>query len=164
MATREQEQGNFFASSETSGARRALDNLRESAWWTQQLATLMVWITGVAAVVVGVIALWSLLVAATVISSATPLVVSNVVTAVIALVFAGNLVRLPFDFSSLSASACESDQKASELIRAGSVETSDALRLLGDYQLKRAVGPLLPDWAWRLRRKHFNEIWRRTRG
>jgi hypothetical protein len=163
-ASREREQGAFYASSETTGARRALDNLRESAWWTQHLAGSMAWITGGASVIVGLMALWSLLVAATLIRSATPLVVSNVVTAVISLVFAGNLIRLPFDYTSLSASASESDQKASALVRAASVDPTDALRLLGDYQLKRAVGPLIPDWAWRLRRNHLNEIWRSTRG
>lgn len=160
VPARAQEQGNFFASSETTGSRRALANLQESAWWTQHLSAFMVWVTTVAAVVVGVLALWSLLVAATVIGAATPLVLSNVVTAVIALVFAGNLIRLPFDYSSLSANACEADQKASELIETGSVDMSDALRLLGDYQLKRALGPQIPDWVWRLRREHLNKIWR----
>ncbi len=162
-ANREREQGLFYASSESSGGRRAMGNLRESAWWTQQLSASMARITGVAAVCVGFTALWSLLVAATVIDSATPLVVSNVVTAVISLIFAGNLIRLPFDYSSLSSSARESDQKASALIRVDPVETGYALRLLGDYQIKRAVGPLLPDWVWKLRRDRLNEIWRSIR-
>lgn len=163
-AIRGQEQGNFYASPETPGVRRALDNLCESAWWTQQLAFWMAWITGLSAAVVGFTALWSLLVAAAVISSATPLVVSNVVTAVVSLVFAGNLIRLPFDYASLSANARESDAKASEQIKVSSVDERKAILLLGDYQLKRALGPLLPDWAWRLRRKHLNEIWQNARG
>jgi hypothetical protein len=119
-------------------------------------------VTAVGAIALGVLTLWSLLVAAT-IGSTDPLEVSNVVTAVIALVFAGSLVRLPVDYFNLSARASEYDRKSSELIRAGSVTERDALRLLSDYQLERATAPLLPDWAWRARRRHLNEIWKTYR-
>jgi hypothetical protein len=157
-ATRAQEQGGFFASDQPAGPIRALDNLRESAWWTQQLAWFMGQVTAVGAAALGLLALWSLLIAANAVGS-NPLQVSNVVTAVIALVFAGNLVRLPIDYFGLSADASEYDQKSSELIRSGNVTERDALRLLSDYQLTRATAPLIPDWAWRARRQSLNTIW-----
>jgi len=71
---------------------------------------------------------------------------------------------LPFGYSTLSANASEVDRKASKLLQDSSIETSYALRLVGDYQPKRAAGPPLPDWLWRLRRKDLNEIWNSTRG
>ena len=160
---RGQEQGMFYASSENTGARRVLDNLRESTWWTEQLALKMAWISGICAALVGIVALWSLLVAASLIRSATPIVVSNVVTAVIALVFAGNLIRLPSDYASLAADAREANTKAADHIRAGRLDEGNALLLLCDYQLKRSTGPMIPDWTWRLLRVHLNEIWRATR-
>lgn len=161
-AARAREQASFFVSAQPVGPTRALDNLRESAWWTQQLARFMAQVTSVAAIALGTITLWSLLVAASV-GSTDPLEVSNIVTAVIALLFAGNLLRLPVDYFYLSAVASEYDRKASELIHAGGLAEHDALRLLSDYQLERATAPLIPDWTWRVRRRHLNEIWKTYR-
>jgi hypothetical protein len=163
-ANRAREQANFYASSRQAGSLRALDNLRESAWWTQQNAQWMGWIAVWIVVVLCLVAVWSLLVAATVIGPPTALEVSRLLAAGISVVFAGNLVRLPFEYFRLANSASESDRKASDMIQAnGSPTEADALRLLGDYQLARAMGPPIPDWVWRMRRDHLNEIWRQTR-
>lgn len=158
-AARASEQASFFASVRPTGPLRALDNLRESAWWTQQVAWFMAKFVAVGVILLVLITLWSLLVAASVIGSTDPLVVSRIVTAVICVVFAGNLVRLPVDYFNFSAEASDYDLKGSELLRSGNVTERDALRLLSDYQLERATAPLLPDWAWRIRRAHLNEIW-----
>lgn len=160
---RAREQSDFYATSRVPGPLRALDNLRESAWWTQQNSQWMGWVATWVVVLLCLAAVWSLLVAATVIGFPTPLEVSGLLTAGISLVFAGNLIRLPFKYFKLSHDASECDRRASEMIQSGNPTDSEALRLLSDYQLARAMGPPIPDWVWRKRRDHLNEIWRTTR-
>lgn len=162
-AERAKEQGNFYASNRERGTARALENLRESAWWTQQnahwLGVRATWLV----VVLCVVGIVSLLMTASAMGAATPVTISKLLSAGVALVFAGNLVRLPFEYFRLSASGSEADQKASELIERGVPTEADALRILGNYQLARAMGPPLPDWLWKKRRDHLNRIWRETR-
>jgi hypothetical protein len=162
-ASRAREQENFYASTRKPGALRTLDNVCESAWWTQQNAHWMAWKMVSLVVVLCLVAVWSLLVAAAIMGPPDPIEVSRLITAGISVVFAGNLVRLPFEYFRLSGNASESDRKASELIGGKSSPTeAEAVRLLGDYQLARAMGPPIPDWVWRRRRDHLNEIWKQT--
>lgn len=161
---RAREQGNFFASSRERSASRLLDNLRESAWWTQQNAEWLGWIVVWIVLMLVVLAVLSLLVASTIIGPPSALDVSRLLTAGISVVFAGNLIRLPFDYFRLAVAGSEADRMASEMVRAQTAPTeADALRLLGDYQLARAMGPPIPDWVWRRRREHLNAIWDATR-
>jgi hypothetical protein len=159
VRSRAREQGEFFASKSPAGPARAAENLSESAWWTQHLSGFMgrLMATVVAALVVG--CLWSFLLAASALKSTAPLFVSNLLTSVIVLIFSAKLARLPIEYFQLSIAAREYDQKASDLLRAGSPTERDVLRLLADYQTERATAPLLPDWVWRFRRKTLNEIW-----
>ncbi len=160
---RAREQGSFYASTRPRGPVRALENLQESAWWTQHLASFVGWIALLSTIGLGLVALWSLLVALSVLGSASPIMLSNVIAAVVALIFAGNLVRLPCDYFAFSHDAKEFDSLANTLAKSGAPTENDTLRLVADYQLRRAMGPPLPDWAWRLRRKHLNRIWKETR-
>jgi hypothetical protein len=162
--SRAREQENFYASTRKHGPLRTLDNVSESAWWTQQNAHWIAWKMVLLVVVLCLMAVWSLLVAAAIIGPPDPIEVSRLITAGISIVFAGNLVRLPYEYFRLSSKASESDQKASELIGGKSSPTeAEAVRLLGDYQLARAMGPPIPDWVWRRRRDRLNEIWNKTR-
>ena len=118
-AARAKEQGNFYASNSVRGPLRALENLSESAWWTQQnahwLAVRATWLV----VVLCAAGIWSLVISASAMGTATPVTISKLLSAGVALVFAGNLVRLPFEYFRLSANGSEADQKASELIDRG---------------------------------------------
>jgi hypothetical protein len=159
VTTRGREQGEFFRSTPAAGPRRGLENLRESAWWTQHLASFMGRSAAAAVIILGLTSLWSLLLAASAIGTTGPLALSNIVTAVLAIVLTANLVRLPFDYFALAAAGREYDRKASDALVRGDLSESDVLRMVTDYQLERAKAPLLPDWVWRLRRESLNVIW-----
>ena len=160
---RAEEQGTFYASSRDAGPARALDNLRESAWWTQHLSSSMAWITGAAAASLFILALWGLLAGFTVAASQDITKLSNVLVAILGLVVTTDLLRLPVEYKALSRCACECDRLATALLRAPTPTADEAFRLVADYQLNRALAPQLPDWVWRLRRKRLNEIWNSTR-
>lgn len=157
------EQGNFYASSREPGPLRALENLRESAWWTQHLARWMAWFTGIGTIVLLGVTMWGLLAALTIVGPADVIVLSNVLVAVLAVIVATDLVRLPFDYHAMSQDACDFDSLASALLGPGRPTVDQALRLVTDYQLRRALAPQVPDWVWRLRRKRLDAIWSTTR-
>jgi hypothetical protein len=157
-ASRGHEQGSFFSSRRPPGPERALENLGESAWWTQHLAETMGRIAVVGTILLFFLTLYSLVIAAAVVGGGV-VTVSAVVTAVVALIFAATLVRLPFDYLHLAGQARSFDEKASALLRSGDASETQALRLLADYQLTRATSVLIPDWVWRSRRSHLNRTW-----
>jgi hypothetical protein len=154
-----QEQRTFYASRRAPSPQRALDNLRESAWWSEHLSNFMGRVTAVGGGALLVVCLWSLLVAGISVGSMSPLALSNIVTAVVSLAFTGNTIRLPVDYFSFAAAARSFDRRASDLLRNPEPTERDALRLLHEYQFERARAPLIPTWAWRLRREALNAIW-----
>lgn len=158
---REEEHGQFFASLEDVGPKRALENLHESSWWTYQLASRMVPISSVGLVALLLLTIFGLVSA--VAHSGSALAPYAVVTATLTVVFAGNLVRLPIEYSRLSHMAKEVSGRAQRLSKATLVRNEDAVRVLGDYQSKRAGAPLIPDVLWRRRRDALNQIWQQTR-
>jgi hypothetical protein len=160
---RGREQGNFYASTRDPGPARALDNLRESAWWTQHIASFSGWITCVGTVLLFGITMWGLLSALALVGPRSVVVLSNVLVAVVGVIVATDLIRLPIEYFALSRDARESDRLASGVLRGGNPSAEQALRLVADYQLSRALAPQLPDWVWRLRRKRLNKIWDQTR-
>lgn len=153
------EQGNFFASEQSVGPSRALANLRESAWWTEQLCNYLAPRCIAVFAIITVLSLWSLLIAASLVRHSDPLAVSSLLTSVLCLIFSGDFLRLPLGYYKLAAAAqrlsasvlnCEGDSLFGE---------QRVLRLLQEYQIDREKGPLVPDWVWRRRRSHLNEIW-----
>jgi hypothetical protein len=163
VSVRGREQGAFFSSTVAKGPQRALENVQESAWWSHHLSQLMAKISGGAACVLIVLSLWSLLLAASALGTTGPLVLSNIVTAILSIAFTGNVLRLPFDYMRFARTANEYDRKSKELLARGNPTESEGLRIIADYQLERSRAPLLPDWAWRLRREALNNIWRTYR-
>lgn len=163
VKSRLQEQGVYYASQAPLGSQRVLENLSESAWWTQQLAEYMGRVSLFACALLGLVSLWSLLVAASVVGSG-PVIVSAVVISVVALLLSSSLARLPIEYLALAAQAKNIDERATGLLSSGSISERDALRLLNDYQLTRVTAQPIPDWAWRRRRDALNQIWKQYRG
>lgn len=161
---RARQQGTLYYNQDPPGATKALHNLRESSWWSEQISHWMAQLSTVMTLVVLLVCLWSLLVSASLLGATGPLELSNVLTAFIALAFTGNLIKLPVDYFKFAKLAQEFDQKASHYIQVSSITERDVLRLLTDYQLARSTAPFLPDWAWKIRKNELNQIWSKYRG
>ncbi len=147
-----------FASQEPPGTARAFDNLKESAWWTQQLALITFkWLALAVACLVCVSVSFLIIATITVVSTQSRLTVARVVTAVLMTVFSAGLVKLTHAYYQLY------ERSKYAVLLVSSMRASDELaRRLGalyDYQNARSCGPLIPDSIYRLKRSRLNALW-----
>jgi hypothetical protein len=161
LATLSHEQlaGSVFASDTGKGPKRAVENLRESAWWSKHLAkttaTGLKWII----LILFIGAIFALLVSIRTVADRAVLAnIAKVVTSTLVLGFSLGLLRLLQSYIVFSQKAGDAEQKAERLLKE-EVEVVDALRALGSYQMARASAPLLPTFVWKLNKERLNNIW-----
>jgi hypothetical protein len=172
----ENPKGMYFASTEPAGAKRALENVQESAWWSEHLAEVMGWLFGllIAAIVVGCVVLLNVS-----IESVTPALeaapaaqhpeatvdvvsgsVVKIVTSLVLFVLSYGLLRYAASYFAFSHKAKEIKEKAEAFLKNDLADEIQAIKLWQDYHLARASAPLLPNWVWRVREKKLNSLWR----
>jgi len=150
----------YFLSTELQGPVRALENVSESAWWSKHLAERMrsycivLMATGlVVSVIVLIVALQ------TVGQSDVRASVARIVAALLMFLFSAGVVRLGMGYHELAKSAERSEQDAINMNKSGEPKLVDTLRVMSEYHLARAVGPLIPTWVWNCHRDELNAVW-----
>lgn len=154
----------YFASQEASGARRVLENVQESAWWSKHLArrTGHCYLAAIAVLVS--VSLVALLVSIETIQNFDILSnIGRVVTSTFMLVFSLGLIRFALDYYRFGAKAAQMEEQIEHLLASGSDDTMQAIKVMHEYQLARAMAPLLPGWLWRLMRDDLNKLWQEYR-
>jgi hypothetical protein len=153
----------YFASTDSPGPVRALKNVCESAWWTKHLAQRMAtycWTTMVIAVIISFIILIVALQATS--THSTQVNVARMVTAFLMFFLSLGLVKLAFGYGSLSKNSERSEKAADRALQA-TPDGLGAFKVLYDYHLNRAAGPLLPTWLWKMRKDELNQTWQEHR-
>ncbi len=164
--------GAFFASQDSPGARKAFQNMLESAWWSKHLCERMYqlyfFLLGVA--ILGSIA--ALIVSLEVapirdeagrVNRDALSAVANAVTSVLMLVISLRLAEAALGFLQFSREAERCEDEAEAALAAQSEDTIKAAKLWHEYQLERAIAPVLPTWIWKMRRDELNDLWRTHR-
>jgi hypothetical protein len=147
-----------FASQHPAGPARAFANLKESAWWTQQLALFMFKGT-MSVVILLVVVSFVCLVISTVAVVSTPsrVAIARSVTALLVVVFSAGFAKLAFAYYVLH------DRAKAAVMRVKNMRETDELaqRLIAlyEYQNARSSGPLIPDAVYELLRTRFNRLW-----
>ena len=179
------ETGNYFASKEPAGPKRAAENLVESSWWSMHLSETMWWIfiSTIVAIVVGCTfllnvslediskvpaqAVASAQAQAATGAAAKPAVVQavnvgvvKVVTSALLFIFSYGLFKYATGYFSFNAKAKSIKEKSEQLQENGSVPDIAIIRLWQEYHLARDAAPLLPNWVWRIREKKLNKLWK----
>ena len=155
----------YFASTEPPGPVRALKNVSESAWWTKHLSERMAtycWTT----VIVGIIGSIAILIVAAEATSthAVQITVARIVTGFLMLFLSLGLIKLAIGYSSLSRNSASSEAAADRAHRGTTTpEELVAFKVMYDYHLSRAVGPLIPTWLWNIRQDELNQTWKEHR-
>jgi hypothetical protein len=163
--------GTYFASTEEAGVNRAIQNVRESSWWSMHLSQSMGWVFSL--LIVCLFVGCTLLLNASVHTlpqtavdpageGATEVVTSavvKIVTSVMMLVFSLGLLRLACGYFGFSSKSKQIREKAEAMLDNGPVNEIQAIKLWQEYHLARAGAPILPDWIWRLREKKLNALW-----
>lgn len=154
----------YFASKEPPGPRRAFQNVSESAWSSKHLSEQMghicltvVILGAVTAVIILVIALQ------TVGQPDTRASVARVVTALLMLLLSIGIIKLTLGYYGLEQNADRSEQAATRFVDSGHAGLVDAIKVMNEYHVARAIGPIIPTWIWNLRRNELNATWARYR-
>lgn len=158
----------YFESKAPLGALRAVQNTKQSAWYTaQQAAGLhrLMWglvVLGLLSAFVYFLLFLVPLVRATVPDPAAAL--AGVVKTSSALATAAlslGLVRLAIGYGRASQGTTRAYEQALDYEKQGDELTEqDAIYLLATYHLARASMPVIPEWWWEHHALQLNELWR----
>lgn len=150
----------YFASPQERGARRAVENVRESAWWSKHIAERSGQICFGATVLLLLPAILTVsVVLQTVHEMNTAVAVSRVATGVFLLLPTLGLARLSHAYFDFSRKAGASESQASSLLGQTDITDTDAIKLMTEYHLARATAPMLPSLVWRRMRDRLNGVW-----
>ncbi len=155
----------YFASLEPPGPMRVLKNVSESAWWTKSLSRGMVTIcftmVSVGIAVAFIILIFALLNTTTHTIQAN---VARIVTGVLMLQMSLGVIKLAIGYTSLKNNSAASEAAAELAIQTTpQPDQITAFKVLYDYHLTRAVGPIIPTWIWKVRKDELNQIWQEIR-
>lgn len=172
--------GSYFASRESTGTRRAIENLRESAWWSMHLAESMFrrTIVVILGIVVGCLVLLNASIMSFSQSIPTQTTISTtaqqppetksgvnaqtikIVTSSILFIFSFGLLKFAMGYYSFSAKSKEIKGIAETLTQSDRIDEVQAIKLWQDYHLARESSPIIPTWIWKQRERKLNALWK----
>ncbi len=154
--------GPYFASGERAGPRRALENVRESAWWSQHLAEKMYWkvliatcviVTGSVVILITTLAMVPLRLTENLLVYAS---IARSVTSLIMLVISLNLIKLTISYFKFAKAAAKCKEAAMAHLQKQTKGREEEIVTLYDYFLVRRNGPVVPTWLWSMYRNELN--------
>jgi hypothetical protein len=153
----------YFTSSEPVGTNRSLDNLQESSWWSKHLSRRMGHLTLGVSITLILTSLIVLLVSINSVQNFDALTsIGRVVTSGLMLIVSLGFLRLTLGYYQFAKKAEQSERDAIRLLGYNFGEL-DAVKAWHEYQVSRAVAPLIPSRLWRHMNKDLNEAWKAYR-
>lgn len=154
----------YFASKEGIGAKRAMENIQESAWWSKHLSERMgQYCFAITCILIAVLFGVLLLSVQTVSSFNTLANTGRVVTSSLMLVFSLGLFRFVMGYYGFSRKAAQIEEKIENLIKLKTFDDTEAIKVVQEYHIARASAPLIPSWVWKQMRNDLNEMWKKYR-
>jgi hypothetical protein len=152
--------GVTYDSNQPFGPVRVLENLSESAWYSQHLARVCGNVLGYLFGGSLALSIWLLYFCATNLAgtSAGNAGAQSVATTLMFLISVGLYKNLS-GYRSFSQRAEQIDAEARRVLSDGIPDGRDAQRLLTEYQVARAGAPLIPTWVWRVECDSLNRNW-----
>ena len=151
----------YFDSLEATSPRRAIENLRQSAWYTRHQAKEMSFLVFAFSVVVLTLAFGFMVVA---LQSLTPQEwgpsIGRIVITVLVFFVANEYIRIGFRYLSLSQRAERITDRGTQFWQLETLTETQAIKLLHEYQIARVTAPMIPDWLWRIRKEELNRLWK----
>ena len=140
------DESEWFASTESIGVQRALENIQESAWWSKHLSGAM-WVYCLSALLALVAASITALIVSvyTIQDYAALKSIGRVVTATLMLTLSLGLFRFIFGYHTFSQKASHIEERIESLFSIPNLAEIDAIKVMNEYNLARAAAPLLPE-------------------
>ncbi|GAK51379.1 hypothetical protein U14_02623 [Candidatus Moduliflexus flocculans] len=159
----EEIQEQYFTARTLPGARRAVENLLESSWWSKHLSKKIGFRYQVATWVIVVASLAILIVTIQTVKDFDQLAsVGRAITSFVMCIFSFGLLKLSYAYSSFSAKAAQIESRAEELLNAEPTQ-EEAITLMYDYQIVRLKAPLIPTWLYKHFQSDLNALWNQRR-
>lgn len=156
----EPEESPYFDSPKLPSSLGAVENVRQSAWFTKHLAGSIAAMAFFATVLVFSIFFVSLVI---VVQSPSLQLWGSIIgrATVTLLVFlsAMGYLRLGFRYRSYSQRSERIVERASGLNEQERASDIEALLLLHEFQICRAAAPMIPEWLWKRRKDELNRLW-----
>lgn len=153
--------GITYASAEPHGARRALENLSESAWFTKHLAAHCVQWVAATFIITLLIAISLLLWAVAEVSgTAAGAIAAKSFAATFTFLISVGSIRSWVGYAKLERKADKIDGDATAMLVSAEPSVFEVQRLLTEYQVTRASAPLIPTWIWKVYRDSMNQDWK----
>ncbi|MEM6782210.1 MAG: hypothetical protein AAF624_00555 [Bacteroidota bacterium] len=172
----ERPEKSYCASVLPAGPRRLVENIRETGFFSEHLASTAAKIMWSATAVLCTLSVGGLFVTiATVDDIEVVRTVGVVLASVLLFVEAAGVARLALDYQGFRNAACETKTQADRLLATDAITDTEALQVAETYFIHRARAPLLPDWVYgglrmlgvtlyRGRRDKLNALWERRYG
>jgi membrane protein YdbS with pleckstrin-like domain len=150
----------YFASQESLGAKRSMENLEESSWFTNKQALWLAIILLIASLLILASAIGILIIGIHIFNQQqTTITLSKLVTAIMSLVFSIGVISLFYDYFSFANQSDNICKNALQAKRNDSLKEEQAFDLWSQYHIIRVSHPPLPSWFYRLVRKKLNGHW-----
>jgi hypothetical protein len=152
----------YFASKESPGPRKAIENLIESAWYTRKQAGVMTVICIVVCLTAFLLSIIVLMIASQDLNNlSTREGINKVVTSWLLLLFSLGLFRYGWGYFKLHQRCIKTEASSQHLLSSDSIVESDAVKQWYEYQIVRSSSPLLPQWLWSVYESSLNDAWER---
>jgi hypothetical protein len=149
--------GSEFATASACGPRRLLEQVEESAWFSEKLSGCAAWIALGMVLLASIVAFSVLYVAGFTPGSSTKWI-QTAGSAVLFLITGGILTRCLKYFSFANA-ARECVRALQPLLGDPALKESSAMSVILEYQIQRAGAPQVPSILWKWKHPHLNELW-----
>ena len=155
----------WFSSKLPCGPHRLMNNVIESAWWSQHIADATCIICVIIFATAMILSFAGMLISLLSAGQPTPWApvtyvhVANVVTALLLFLFSVGLVRLIISYRAFAMKCKEAEHAALAFAKSRDMPEPQAIKIFYEYALARDIAPMLPTWVYRLRKSHFNRLW-----
>ena len=89
--------------------------------------------------------------------------IARVTISVIAFIFLEGYIRLAYEYYEFANSVSRFENRAHDIVTTQTPSEVEAIKLLHDYQMSRAMAPILPGWLWKQMEDELNKLWQRHR-
>lgn len=141
----------YFEATDTPSPHLLVVNMRESSWWTAQLADTAKRIVYIITSVASVVPFCLLVLADSVLLRAYGITICVVVLM--------DMFHLGVSYGRLSTACNSAFSEFGALAKDDALSERHALLAATNYHFIRRGGPLVPDWLWRIRREKLNTVW-----
>lgn len=156
--------GDYFASVEPIGPKRAIENIQESAWWSKNLANQMMYVCIFITIFMFLTSVFLLIFSIYTIKDFDSLYnMARASISTIMLIFSFGFIPISIGYYNFSKNSSDIENRAEQIIERNNISEIDAIKIIHSYQMARVKSPLIPTCIWKLKRNKLNQVWEKYR-